>query len=142
MREVHVSTIAGTKLAVKVDVGTSSLTADEPIDAGGQDLGPSPHEILLAALGSCTAMTLRIYAARKGWELDSVDVRLTGAREGAEYRITRHVSVVGKIDDAARQRLLEIAQKCPVHKTLSGTIAIATDLVVDDVVNPDVGPVS
>lgn len=142
MREVQVSTIPGKKLAVEVKSGTSTFVADEPIDGSGEDLGPSPHEVLLGALGACTAMTLRLYAARKGWEIDSVVVRLTGAREGTEYRIARHVSVVGRIDDAARARLLEIAQKCPVHKTLTGTVAITTDVVVDEVVNPDVGPVS
>lgn len=107
------------------------LHADEPVGNGGADSGPTAHELLLSSLGACTAITLRMYAARKGWSLDDVDVRLRGRHEGDRYIIERRIRVVADLGDAERTRLLEIANRCPVHRTLTGEIVVETMLVSD-----------
>ncbi len=121
--------------------GTHHFAADEPRGIGGTDEGPSPYELLLAALGSCTAMTLELYARRKGWPLAQVTVRLRHDRIHAKdcadceaqppdrpflERIEREIALDGPLDAAQRARLLEIAERCPVHRTLAGTVTIAT----------------
>jgi putative redox protein len=103
--------------------------ADEARESQGDDAGPAPHELLLAALGSCTSMTVKLYADRKGWRLASVEVHLTGRSDDAGYVIVRTLHLAGDLDDAQRARLVEIAEKCPVTKTLRGTIRIETALV-------------
>lgn len=117
---------AGGKLAQDIEIGKHRLRSDEEIEKGGDDTGPEPHELLLAALGSCTAMTLKLYAARKGWALRDVRVALDGARGEGGYVINRVVTIDGEVDAEQRQRLLEIAEKCPVHRTLAGAITINT----------------
>jgi putative redox protein len=122
------------KLTQVVMAGHHVLRADEPKDAGGDDLGPAPHQLLLAALGSCTAITLQMVAARKGWPLTHVEVRL---RRGtlppgngdAGTLILRDIVLEGGLDEDQRRKLLEIAEKCPVHKTLTGEITIVSGLV-------------
>ncbi len=120
--------------------GRHSLLADEPVAAGGNDRGPGPYELLLMALGSCTTMTLRLYADRKRWPLSRVSVQLRHSRIHAEDcadcetkqgmldRIERVISLEGDLDAAQRQRLLEIADMCPVHRTLTSEIKIETRL--------------
>jgi putative redox protein len=121
-----------------IRAGRHVLTADEPLAVGGADTGPGPYEYLLAALGSCTAMTLRMYARQKTWPLDKVTVRLSHSKiyavdcaecetkEGKIDRIERVIELAGDLDMAQRQRLLEIADKCPVHRTLVSEISIVT----------------
>ena len=112
--------------------------ADEPVDSGGLDAGPDPYELLLSALGACIGITLRMYAGRKLWPLEGIQVRLTYARVHAEDcaacdgeprlidTIDVEVSVVGDLSEDQRRRLIEIAGKCPVHRTLTSSIQIRT----------------
>jgi uncharacterized OsmC-like protein len=122
--------------------GQHSFVSDEPAESGGDNLGPSPYELLLWALGSCTAMTLLMYARNKGWDLADVSVQLTHDRvhaddskdaEGATAKvdvITRDISLRGNLTEEQQARLMEIAARCPVHKTL-----LATPKVVDTLIS-------
>jgi len=116
------------------------LVADEPVEEGGGDEGPSPYEYLLAALGACTGMTLQMYARNKGWPLEEVVVRLSHHKAHAEDcrdcdehdrrmdTFTRELELRGALDEAQRQRLLEIAGRCPVHRTLTAGVRVVTSL--------------
>lgn len=120
--------------------GTHVLTVDEPRAVGGDDAGPGPYEFLLMGLGACTSMTLRMYAELKKLPLEKVSVRLShrrihaqdcsdcGTKEGKVDEITREITLVGDLDEAQRGRLLEIANRCPVHRTLSSEIKIRSRL--------------
>jgi putative redox protein len=116
--------------------GRHAIYADEPVAAGGNDTGPGPYELLLMALGSCSSMTVHLYAAGKKWPLEQVVVTLSQERVHARdcancedqgsmiHRIQKKVELIGALDDAQRARLLEIADKCPVHRTLTSRIEI------------------
>ena len=120
----------------EVLVGGHRLLADEPSEAGGTDAGPGPYELLLAALGTCTCITVRMYAQRKQWPLEAVRVTLTHAKVHAEDcvacetevrsidQIEMEISLVGDLSGEQRQRLLAIAGKCPVHRTLTSQVRI------------------
>ena len=122
----------------EVTVGAHRFLADEPLEVGGLDSGPGPYDLLLAGLGACTAMTLRLYAERKALALERVTVRLNHSRihaadcadcetkEGMLNRIERAITLRGALDAEQRRRLLEIADKCPVHRTLTSEIDIRT----------------
>jgi len=125
MREVSVGWAEG-QFAQDIQIDGHRLRADEEAEKGGGNTGPAPHELLLAALGSCTAMTLKMYAERKGWPLEHAHVTLNGQHADGRFVITRHIALTGQLDAEQRQRLIEIAEKCPVHKTLAGEIAIVT----------------
>jgi putative redox protein len=126
-------------LAQQIQSGRHSLAADEPAPIG-TDTGPSPYELLLASLGTCTSMTLRLYATRKGWDLQRITVRLQHFRmhsedctdcetkEGFLDRIEREIEVTGNLDEGQKRRLVEIAERCPVHKTLKSEVSIRTSL--------------
>jgi putative redox protein len=117
------------------------LRADEPRKYGGADLGPSPYDLLLMSLGACTSMTLRMYANRKRLPLDDIEVRLRHERVHAQdcvdcdhaiERISRRITLRGDLDAAGRERLLEIADRCPVHRSLQGDLRIVSELVEAD----------
>jgi putative redox protein len=127
MREVQVRTAFG-KFGQKIQIGPHVLVADELKDDFGDDTGPGPHELLLAALGSCTSMTVKLYADRKEWPLEAVHVILSGRHEDSGFLIDRRLQLAGALSDEQKARLLEIADRCPVAKTLKGTIQIATVL--------------
>jgi len=139
MSEVIVTSLPNLRNEVRYGVNHTLIT-DEPVEAGGEDAGPDPYTLLLAALGSCISMTTKLYAKRKGWPLERVTVRLrqerihgkdcvecTNVAEGYVHRIQRAVTFEGNLDEEQRARLQEIAHKCPVHKTLTSPIVI-TDL--------------
>lgn len=106
------------------------LVADEPFDNGGKDAGPTPTELVLSGLAACTASTLRMYIDRKGWEVERIDLELSIATEKTETgqipRIDRIIHFTGNITEEQKSRLLEIADKCPVHKLLTNPIEIKT----------------
>jgi putative redox protein len=106
-----------------------SLVADEPEEVGGTDKGPAPGEFLMMSLASCTAITVRMYADRKKLPLDKVRVEVTFEKQQFKGVFTRDVYLEGELSEEDRQKLLEIAEKCPVHKTLSNPIEIETKLV-------------
>ena len=135
---------AGGKFGTVVRTHLHSLLADEPPGVGGEDAGPSPYDLLLGALGACTSMTLKLYAAREGLPLENVSVRLTHDRNHAAdcdhcldphskiEAIHRTIELTGPLGDADRARLMAIADKCPVHRTLTGELHIHTDPATTD----------
>lgn len=134
---VHGSAVA---FVQEVTVGSHRFRSDEPVAAGGADAGPTPYDLLLAALGSCISMTAGVYARRKGWPLESVTVRLTHSRihavdcancdteEGMLDRIDLMIELTGALTEVQRTRLLEIAGRCPVHRTLESEVEIRRQL--------------
>lgn len=127
MARVHVIT-RPTPHQVEIKAGTHTLTGDEPADNGGGDTGPAPYDLLLGALGACTAITLRMYAARKGWPLDEVTVDLFHRHEEKRSTIRRRLHLKGDLDDEQRARLADIAERTPVTLTLKGGADISTTL--------------
>jgi uncharacterized OsmC-like protein len=127
--------------AQTISVGPHRLLADEPLERGGSDTGPNPYDLLIAALGACTSMTISLYARRKQWPLEDVTVTLRHTKVHAVDcadcetkpvlidRIERAIEPHGALSKEQRTRLLEIANKCPVHKTLTSKIEIETKLV-------------
>jgi putative redox protein len=124
--------------AQEIHAGRHRIHADEPLSAGGTDTGASPYDLLLAALGACTSMTVGMYARRKAWPLQEVTVYLRHSkihakdcadcetREGLLDRIERDIHFDGPLSDEQRSKLIEIANKCPVHRTLTSEINIQT----------------
>lgn len=106
------------------------LVADEPIAMGGNDLGFSPKELLASALAACTSATLRMYADRKGWDLEEVKLEITLERDDKENKtiINRRLELIGNLDDSQKSRLLAVANACPMHKILSNPIDIHSEL--------------
>lgn len=139
-REISVHGNSG-GFAQEIQVGPHQLKADEPTTVGGTDTGPNPYDLLLSALGACTSMTISMYARRKQWPLEAVTVTLRHekiyaidcehceTREGRIDRVERDVKLHGDLDDEQKSRLLDIANKCPVHRSLKSEIDVLTRLV-------------
>jgi putative redox protein len=127
---VEVEATGRGKFQVAVRTPNLGFLADEPVAAGGLGEGPSPYELLSAALGACTAMTLRLYAARKTWPLQSVKVRVVHRRAAldARDRFAREIQLEGPLTPEQTRRLLEIADHCPVHRTLEAGADVVTVL--------------
>lgn len=136
MSEVTVTSLGNLRNEVRYGAGHVLIT-DEPVSAGGEDAGPDPYTLLLAALGSCISMTTMLYARRKAWPVERVTVRLRQQRihgkdcqeceqetDGFVHRIERSVSFEGALTEVQLARLQEIAHKCPVHKTLTSPIIV------------------
>ena len=120
-------------LQILVGAGPLRLVADEPVEAGVLDLGPSPHDVVAAGLAACTAMTLRVYAKRKGWPVGAMHVEVTHERAFGETppdRFTRTITLGGALDGEQRQRLMQIADMCPVHRMLTAGVRIETQEAV------------
>jgi putative redox protein len=127
------------KYYTEIRTGNHHLIADEPLNMHGQDLGPSPYDLLVSALGACTSMTLQMYAGRKEWDLQDVRVHVQHTKEhvqdsqspkGMMDKITRDIELFGDLDEVQRKRLIEIANRCPVHRTLEGQVSIGTKEIV------------
>lgn len=136
-RPIQVAETGRGRFEAGVQIGPTQIVADEPRSVGGGGNGPDPYEFVSAGLGACTAMTIRMYAARKGWALDQVEVRLTHAKdhasdceaceEGRKVDIfEREIVLSGDLDEAQRARLMEIADRCPVHRTLHEPVVVRT----------------
>jgi putative redox protein len=122
------ATIGGVRYKVSIDAGPHQLVADEPTALGGQDAGPPPFGLLLAALGACTAATLKMYAEHKQWPLESLGVDLKYLKRGDQGRIERILRPAGALDDAQTARLMEIAERTPVTLALMSGVPIRTEL--------------
>ena len=126
-----------------MSIGPHQLLADEPPEAGGADAGPNPYELVMAALGACTSMTVRMYAERRNWPLEKVQVDLTFSRihaadcqdcnrkKGIVNRITKRITFTGDLSEIQRQRLLHMANNCPVQRVLARTIEISSTLTIE-----------
>jgi putative redox protein len=130
----NISDAQGSALAVAIEVSGHHIFGDEPVANGGKNLGPSPYDLLTAALGECTAITVRWYAIREGWPVEHVDVEVRHGKKmeaGSEQMIDefhKTVTIIAPdLSEEQRQKLFEVAEKCPVHKTLTGTIRITTE---------------
>ncbi len=138
---VHVDEAGGGRLVRNIQAGPHYLVGDEPQSMGGTGKGPNPYDLLLASFGSCTSMTLRLYAERKGWPLERVTVTLSHEKihakdcaecesvEGKVDRIERAIQLQGELTDDQRGRLMEIADMCPICRTLKAEINIRSTLI-------------
>jgi putative redox protein len=125
MRDVTVRSTVQQGLATDVAVGPHRLRLDEPVTTpGGTDTGAEPPEVLLAALAACETITLRMYAARKGWPLADVRVRLNGTTANGVFVIRRQLEIEGDLDEAQHARLRDIANRCPVHRILMNEVRV------------------
>jgi len=139
MVTVTVRSLSGLK--AQIQAAGHTIIADEPESAGGEDEGPDPYSLLLSALGACTSMTLQLYARQKAWPLEEVEVVLIHNKQYAQDcqdcetkvgkvdEIRRRIHLKGDLSEEQRQRLLEIAAKCPIHRTLMGEIKVRDTLV-------------
>lgn len=135
IRTAHVIETGASAFAVSIDVSGHQLTGDEPEEDGGANIGPAPFDLLLAALGECTVMTVRWYARQQNWPLEKVEAKLThhkvASSEGGRGKtdvFTKEIILHGaELTDEQREKLIAVAAKCPVQRTLEGTPVIRTE---------------
>jgi len=127
MRTATVQTAKG-KFGQRIEIGPHTLIGDEPVESEGDDAGPNPFDFLLAGLGSCTSMTISAYARFKNVPLERVEVHLSQETKDGAHIFYRTIHLFGNLTDAQRTRMLEIANKCPIHRTLTGKISIESAL--------------
>ena len=128
---IKITANIGTELyKTEVKTANNTIISDEPESAGGKDLGFAPKELLAASLAACTCITLRMYANRKGWDLTDIKVEVTFEKDPTENKskIMRNIQLFGNIDEAQKARLLNIADRCPMHQILANPIEITTEL--------------
>lgn len=117
------------KYKTTLSTDTHVIIGDEPIDNGGQDVGPGPGDLLRMSLASCTAITLRMYADRKGYDIDQIEVKVNTKEVDNKTIFTRQIVITGHIEDHVRKRMMQIANACPVHKMLTRPIEVITQLI-------------
>lgn len=116
-------------LRCDIKIGEHTLISDGPVSVGGENRGPEPHDLLAAALAACTSITVTMYAQRKSMDLQDIHVSVTHEHKGASYELHRRIEYFGNLTPEDKARLTDIANKCPVHKTLIGEITIITESV-------------
>lgn len=117
------------KYVAEITSGTHTFVADIAQKYGGTDLGPDPHEIFEASLAACTIITVQMYADRKEWKLESTDVKISIDKEGPQSHLLREIAFKGDLNEEQITKLMEIANKCPIHKLMTSDIAISTVLM-------------
>lgn len=126
-REAQIIENGKSGFAVDITASGHVILGDEPVEDGGANLGPAPYDLLLAALGECTAMTMRWYAKRENWPLEKVEVRMAHHKEAKTDVFTKEIALTGeKLTQEQRDKLVDVAAKCPVQRTLEGTPRIQT----------------
>lgn len=117
------------KLQHVIEIGPHRILTDAPKVHGGEESGPEPHDLLAAALAACTALTVTLYARRKNMDLQDIDVRIEHGERDGKYVLNRRIRYIGSLNVEEQERLTDIANRCPVHKTLSGQIEIMTETI-------------
>lgn len=128
--QTAVATIGNDVYKTELVARDHTVIADEPLDVGGKDLGPRPGDFLRMGLASCTAITLRMYANRKGWDVQQIRVQVSNGPFEGKSSYKTEIEITGNIDEEQRNRLLQIAKLCPVHKVLTNPIEIDTSLSI------------
>jgi putative redox protein len=128
--QTAVATIGNDVYKTELVARDHTVIADEPLDVGGKDLGPRPGDFLRMGLASCTAITLRMYANRKGWDVQQIRVQVSNGPFDGKSSYKTEIEITGNIDEEQRNRLLQIAKLCPVHKVLTNPIEIGTSLSI------------
>lgn len=124
------ATTGKAKYRTDITAGMHHFLADEPVDLGGRDFGPTPTQYMAAALASCSSMTMKMYADRKEWDMESAtaEVDYKRDRESGVTTFTKKITIIGNLDEAQRKRIFEIASRCPVHRMIQGTVEIESEL--------------
>lgn len=129
---IAVATIGKETYRTELRAGKHVVFADEPSDVGGKDLGPRPEDLLRMALASCTAITLRMYANRKGFDISEIQVAVSSVGERGKTRYQTNINISGQLTGEQRNRMLQIAKLCPVHKVLTHPIELETSLAISN----------